>query len=64
MPLSEPRREVSRSDIERCRGQVMSFNKRSEELRAEIKALDRSKKDFQGQRDQIEKQMRCLVIVA
>ena len=51
--------EMSRSDIDRFRGQAVAFNKRSEELRSEMKALERSSKDIQGQRDQIEKQMRA-----
>ncbi len=51
--------EMSRSDIDRCRGQAVAFNKRSEELRSEMKALERSNQDIQSRRDQIEKQMRA-----
>ena len=50
--------EISRSDIDRCRVQAVAFNKRAEELRSEIKALERSNTEIQSQRDQIEKQMR------
>jgi len=50
--------EISLSDIDRCRGQAGAFNKQAEELRSEIKALERSNKDIQRQRDQIEQRMR------
>ena len=50
--------EISRSDNDRCRGQPVAFNKQAEELRSEIKALERSNKDIQRQRDQIEQRMR------
>ena len=52
-------KEISRSDIDRCRGQAVAFNKRAEELRSEIKALERSNKDIQIRREQIAKQMRA-----
>ena len=51
--------EISRSDIDRCRGQAVAFNKRAEELRSEMKALERSNKEIQSRRDHIEKQMRA-----
>ena len=51
--------EMSRADIDRCRAQAVAFNKRAEELRSEIKPLERSNKDIQSRRDQIEKQMRA-----
>ena len=51
--------EISQSDIDRCRAQAVAFHKQAEALRAEIKAMDRSNKDIQGQRDQIEKHMRA-----
>ena len=51
--------EKSRSDIDRCRGQAVAFNKRAEELRSEIKALERTNKEIQSRRDQIERQMRA-----
>ncbi len=49
--------EISRSDIDRCRAQAVALNKRFEELRSEMKALERSNQDIQSRRDQIEKQM-------
>ena len=51
--------EMSRADIDRCRSQAVAFNKRAEELRSEIKALEPSNKEIQSRRDQIEKQMRA-----
>ncbi len=51
--------ETSRSDVDRCRAQAVAFNKQAEELRSERKALERSNKDIQNRRDQIEKQMRA-----
>ena len=51
--------EISQSDIDRCRAQAVAFIKQAEALRAEMKALERSNKDNQGRRDQIEKQMRA-----
>ena len=51
--------EISQSDIDRCRAQAVAFNKQAEALRTEMKALERSNKDIQGRRDQIEKQMRA-----
>ena len=50
--------EISRSDIDRCRGQAVAYNKQAEELRSEMKALERSNKDIVRQRDQIEQRMR------
>ncbi len=38
--------EISRSDIDRCRGQAVAFNKQAEELRSENKTLERSNKDM------------------
>lgn len=54
-----PGHEISRSNIDPCRGQAVAFNKRAVELRAETKALERSNKDIQSWRDQIEKLMRA-----
>ena len=54
--------EISRSDIDRCRGQAVEFNKQAEALRSDMNALERSNNDLQSRRDQhdqIEKQMRA-----
>ncbi len=51
--------ELSRLDIDRCRAQAVAFKKQADELRSQIKILERSNKDIQSRRDQIEKQMRA-----
>ena len=51
--------EISKTDIDRCRAQAVAINKQAEALRAEMKALERSNKEIQSRRDQIEKQMRA-----
>ena len=51
--------EMSRVDIDRCRAQAVALNKRADDLRSEIKALERSNKEIQSRRNQIEKQMRA-----
>jgi len=38
--------EISRSDVDGCRGQAVAFNKQTEALRSEIMVLERSNKDI------------------